>query len=259
MKKFLTCDRLALLEYDFIKAVEADPALRERMQDLLNPPDIAGRVMADGELKFWDAFSWLVTIKWEDGSVETIDYGDYTSTGKAGKAFKAYLSINPAFFVPEEVPTFSGLSHISEWIGVMTKAHHYSNGNSNIKIACSGKVLQQLPNNIPDLPLNLSYMFTNCAMSAEAAQSVAQWNVSKVTSFRSTFARGTAGSDPVVLDLSAWTPKSTAIGDSVRMFMNNAQVNFDASHWCAWPNLPSDFALGATNWTLPKPSVCNNG
>lgn len=266
MKKFLTCERMSYLGYDFMRDVAANPVLHERIQDLVNPPDFAGRVNAAGVFSIGRASGWRARIKWDDGSVTEQDlpaFGMLTISGKANKAFKMWVWPDGGYYSAGSIMSVNGLSHIYAWDGLITKFVVRSGGRANIQFLRQNHthVFEHLPDSIPNMPMSMDYFMFGSLFSKNAADAIAKWDVSNVTGMTYMFAvtSVTPTGLPIVLNLENWRPKSSVVGRARSMFYGNVQVNFDASDWCAWPNVPRDFAHGATNWTLPKPSICNNG
>lgn len=80
-------------------------------------------------------------------------------------------------------------------------------------------------------------------------QNISGWNVGNVTSMEYMF----NGSSSFNQNISNWDVSNvTAMGS---MFLSASSFNQDLSGWCVTniPTAPTNFATGATAWTLPKP------
>jgi surface protein len=79
-------------------------------------------------------------------------------------------------------------------------------------------------------------------------QDISNWDVSNVTNMRYMFANS-----PFNQDISNWDVSN--VTNMTLMFFLNTSFNQDLSGWCVTniPTEPSNFALGATSWVLPKP------
>ena len=90
-------------------------------------------------------------------------------------------------------------------------------------------------------------------------QDIGSWDVSSVTDMNSMF-RG-RGASAFNQDIGSWDVRN--VTDMQAMFYNAPAFNQDLSGWCV-SNIgaePSDFAMLATAWTLPRPvwGTCPGG
>lgn len=92
---------------------------------------------------------------------------------------------------------------------------------------------------------DMGAMFSNTPFN----QNISAWNVSSVTRMFGMFRSNSDFNQ----DISAWNVSSvTNMGN---MFNSSVAFNQDLSGWCVSliPSTPTNFALGASSWVLPKP------
>jgi surface protein len=80
-------------------------------------------------------------------------------------------------------------------------------------------------------------------------QDIGSWNVGNVTNMSNMFGNASAFNYPI----GSWNVSN--VTDMSYMFYYATAFNQDLSGWCVSniPTVPTDFATGATSWTLPKP------
>ena len=184
------------------------------------------------------------TVVWGDGSPDEVSSGaTMNHTYSGGPHTFGVTGGTPGAPAPLIIAG-SGLRAVTEWsIGAVwgcTRVVFSTGPNTSPNLVA-------VPDYLPSSVVGLTYMF---ATATAFNHDISGWDTSNVVDMGFVFYGATAFNQ----DIGGWDTSNTL--NMPFMFYNAAAFNQDLSAWCvsAIPSVPSNFATGATAWTLPKPN-----
>ena len=180
------------------------------------------------------------TVVWGDGSPDEVSSGAAMSHTYSGGPYTFGVTGGTPGGAPQLAISGSGLRTVTEWsiAAVWGRTSVVFSGAPN---------LVAVPDYLPSSVMGLTNMFGGVTAFN---QDISGWDTSSVVDMGFVFYGATAFNQ----DISGWDTSSAT--NMAFMFYNAAAFDQDLSAWCvsAIPSVPSNFATGATAWTLPKPN-----
>ena len=204
----------------------------------IEEPTLAGTAQ-DGLLRLRGVPAGAVVV-WGDGSPDEVSTGATMDHTYSGGPHTFGVTGGTPGGAPQLAISGSGLRTVTEWsiAAVWGRTSVVFSGAPN---------LVAVPDYLPSSVKGLTNMFGGVTAFN---QDISGWDTSSVVDMGFVFYGATAFNQ----DISGWDTSSAT--NMAFMFYNAAAFNQDLSAWCvsAIPSVPSNFATGATAWTLPKPN-----